>query len=320
MAPGSMIVALAGGVGGAKLADGLARVVAPGGLTIAVNTGDDFEHLGLHVSPDLDTVMYTLAGRNNTETGWGLAGETWAFMAALERLGGETWFRLGDQDLATHVERTRRLGNGETLSAVTAGLRDRFGIGHPIIPMSDDPVRTMVLTEGGRLAFQDYFVRLRCEPRVTGFEFSGAEAAHPSPALSAVIRSGSVTAAIVCPSNPYVSVGPILAVPGIARWLRERSFPVVAVSPIVGGRALKGPAAKMMAELGVEVSALAVACHYGDLLDGIVVDHSDEALAPAIEAEGIRVAVTGTVMNSAADRAALAESVLSFAKTLETSR
>jgi LPPG:FO 2-phospho-L-lactate transferase len=315
-----MIVALAGGVGGAKLADGLARVVAPGGLTIAVNTGDDFEHLGLHVSPDLDTVMYTLAGRNNTETGWGLAGETWAFMTALERLGGETWFQLGDQDLATHVERTRRLRDGETLSAVTAGLCDRFGIGHPIIPMSDDPVSTMVLTDGGRLAFQDYFVRLRCEPRVTGFEFDGAEAAHPSPALSTVMESGSITAAIICPSNPYVSVGPILAVPDIARWLGAREFPVVAVSPIVGGRALKGPAAKMMAELGVEVSALAVARHHGGLLDGMVVDRTDEALATAIEAEGIRVAVTGTIMNSAATRAALAQDVVSFAKTLEARR
>ncbi len=315
-----MIVALAGGVGGAKLADGLARVVAPGGLTITVNTGDDFEHLGLHVSPDLDTVMYTLAGRNNPETGWGLAGETWAFMAALERLGGETWFRLGDQDIATHVERTRRLGDGETLSSVTAGLCGRLGIGHRIVPMSDDPVRTMVLTDEGRLPFQDYFVRLRCEPRVTGFEFDGAEAARPSPALSAVMGSGSISAAIICPSNPYVSVGPILAVPEIARWLCARAFPIVAVSPIVGGRAIKGPAAKMMAELGVEVSALAVARHYGGLLDGMVIDVADQALAPAIEAEGPRVAVTGTIMNSAADRAELAEAVVQFAKTLEARR
>ena len=169
MAAGSMIVALAGGVGGAKLADGLARVVPEDGLTIAVNTGDDFTHLGLHVSPDLDTVMYTLAGRNNPDTGWGLAGETWAFMAALERLGGETWFRLGDQDLATHVERTRRLGGGETLSALTADLCARLAIGPAIVPMSDDPVRTLVLTGDGRLAFQDYFVRLGCTPRVTGF-------------------------------------------------------------------------------------------------------------------------------------------------------
>ena len=315
-----MIVALAGGVGGAKLADGLARVVAPGELTIAVNTGDDFEHLGLYVSPDLDTVMYTLAGRNDRETGWGLAGETWAFMAALERLGGETWFRLGDQDMATHVERTRRLGDGQTLSAVTAELCDRFGIGHPIVPMSDDPIRTMVLTGDGRLPFQDYFVRLRCEPRVTGFEFDGAQAARASPALLAVMGSGSISTAIICPSNPYVSVGPILAVPEIARWLGERAFPVVAVSPIVGGRALKGPAAKMMAELGVEVSALAVARHYGSLLDGMVIDVADESLAPTIEAEGPRVAVTGTVMNSAADRAGLAEAVVQFAKTLEARR
>jgi LPPG:FO 2-phospho-L-lactate transferase len=319
MAPGSVIVALAGGVGGAKLADGLARVIAPGELTIAVNTGDDFEHLGFHISPDLDTVMYTLAGRNNTETGWGIAGETWAFMAALERLGGETWFQLGDQDLATHVERTRRLGHGETLSAVTGGLCARFGIDHAVVPMSDDAVRTMVQTDGGQLAFQNYFVRRQCEPRVTGFEFDGANAAQPSPGLSTVMNSGSVSAVVICPSNPYVSVGPILAVPEIARWLGDRAFPVVAVSPIVGGRALKGPAAKMMAELGADVSALAIARHYGDLIDGIVIDNADEAFASEIEAAGISVAVTGTIMNSPADRAALARDVLSFAKTLETS-
>ena len=315
-----MIVALAGGVGGAKLADGLARVVAPDGLTIVVNTGDDFEYLGLYVSPDLDTVMYTLAGRNNSETGWGLAGETWAFMAALERLGGETWFRLGDQDMATHVERTRRLSDGDTLSEVTAELCDRFGIRHLIVPMSDDPVRTMVLIGGGRLAFQDYFVRLECTPRVAGFEFDGAKTARPSPKLSTVMGSDSISAAIICPSNQYVSIGPILAIPQIARWIGERKFPVIAVSPIVGGRALKGPAAKMMAELDVEVSALAVARHYGAFLDGMMIDIADEALAPAIEAEGPRVAVTGTIMNSAADRARLAKDVVTFAKTLETRR
>ncbi len=317
MTPDTMILALAGGVGGAKLADGLARILAPGELTIAVNTGDDFSHLGLHVSPDLDTVMYTLAGRNNPETGWGLAGETWAFMEALERLGGATWFRLGDQDLATHIERTRRLGAGETLSAVTADLSARLGVRHPIVPMSDDAVRTMVLTDRGRLAFQDYFVRLKCAPRVTAFEFDGAEAARPAPALSSLMRQGAVAACVICPSNPYVSVDPILAVPGIRRWLEARAFPLVAVSPIVGGRALKGPAAKMMGEIGVEVSALGIARHYGGLLDGLVIDTSDESLAPAIEAEGARVAVTGTVMKSAAGRAALAEAVLSFAETLK---
>ena len=317
MIAGSMILALAGGVGGAKLADGLAHVVAPDELTIAVNTADDFTHLGLHVSPDLDTVMYTLAGLNNPETGWGLAGESWAFMAALERLGGETWFRLGDQDLATHVERTRRLNAGETLSAVMADLAARLGVRHPIVPMSDDPVRTMVLIDSGRLAFQDYFVRLQCAPRVSGFEFDGAEAARPSPALSSLLRPGAIAACVVCPSNPFVSVDPILAVPDIASWLARRAFPLVAVSPIVGGRALKGPAAKMMAELGAEVSALGIARHYRDLIDGLVIDTSDEALAPAIEAEGPRVAVTGTVMRTAADRARLAENVISIAKTLE---
>ncbi len=320
MADHSMIVALAGGVGGAKLADGLARVRSPDELTIAVNTGDDFSHLGLHVSPDLDTVMYTLAGRNNPETGWGLAGETWAFMAALERLGGETWFRLGDRDLATHVERTRRLRDGETLSDVTADFAARLGIRHPIVPMSDDPVRTIVLTSEGRLAFQDYFVRLRCAPRVDGFAFDGAAAARPAPALASVMRRGRIAAAVVCPSNPYVSIGPILAVPGIASWLGARAFPVVAVSPIVGGRAIRGPAAKMMGELGAEISALGIARHYGGLLDGLVIDAADEALAPAIEAEGPRVAVTATVMNTAADRARLAEAVITFAESLEAKR
>ena len=318
MGSDSMIVALAGGVGGAKLADGLARVVAPDGLTIVVNTGDDFEHLGLYISPDLDTVMYTLAGHNNSETGWGLAGETWAFMAALERVGGETWFRLGDQDLATHVERTRRLGDGDTLSGVTAELCKRFGIRHSIVPMSDDPIRTMVLTSGERLAFQDYFVRLRCTPRVTGFEFDGSTTAYPSPKLSTVMKSDSISAAIICPSNPYVSVGPILAIPQFSRWISERNFPIVAVSPIVGGKALKGPAAKMMAELNVEVSALAVARHYGALVDGMIIDVADKDLAPAIEAEGTRVAVTGTIMNSAADRARLAKDAITFAETLDT--
>jgi LPPG:FO 2-phospho-L-lactate transferase len=320
MATGSMIVALAGGVGGAKLADGLARVVTHERLTIAVNTGDDFTHLGLHVSPDLDTVMYTLAGRNNTETGWGLAGETWSFMEALGRLGGETWFRLGDQDLATHVERTRRLGAGETLSTVTADLCRRLGIDHPVVPMSDDPVRTIVLTEDRTLAFQDYFVRLGCEPTVTGFTFDGAAAARPSPALHEVMVSGATEAVVICPSNPFVSVDPILAVPNIAGWLDRRTFPVVAVSPIVGGRAIKGPAAKMMDELGEEVSALTIARHYGERLDGLVIDVADEALAPVIEALGPRVTVAETVMKNAADRAQLAAAVIAFAATLEARR
>ena len=317
MADERMILALAGGVGGAKLADGLARVTPADQLTIAVNTGDDFTHLGLHVSPDVDTVVYTLAGRANPETGWGLAGESWAFMEALERLGGETWFRLGDQDLATHVERTRRLAAGETLSAVTADLAARLGIGPPIVPMSDDPVRTMVMSDQGRLAFQDYFVRLQCKPRVERFEFEGAGSADPAPALAALMRPGVIAAAVICPSNPYVSIGPMLAIPAISTWLDQRAFPVVAVSPIVGGRAIKGPAAKMMAELGAEISALGIARHYRGLIDGLVIDVADEGLAAAIEAEGLRVSVTRTVMKSGDDRAALANDVVSFARTLE---
>ena len=310
-------LALAGGVGGARLAHGLATALAPGALTVAVNTGDDFEHLGLHIAPDLDTVMYTLAGINNPDTGWGIAGETWRFMAALERLGGETWFRLGDQDLATHVERTRRLAAGETLTGVTAALCRRLGIAHRVVPMSDDAVRTVVLTADGRLPFQDYFVRLQCAPAVAGFEFAGIAEARPSPPLAAVLDDPALSAVIICPSNPFVSVAPITGMPAMARFLEARRVPVIAVSPIVGGVALKGPAAKMMGELGIEPTAAGIAAHYGDMLDGLVIDTADAALAGAIEARGPRVLVTGTVMRSRDDKTRLAEAVVAFAETLE---
>lgn len=319
-----MIVALAGGVGGAKLATGLqAALDAPEDLLTVVNTGDDFEHLGLSICPDLDTVMYTLSGRANPETGWGLAGESWNFLEALGALGGEDWFRLGDRDLATHVERTRRLRAGESLSRVTADLCGRLGVPSRIAPMSDDPVRTVVETPDGELPFQEYFVRRRCEPAVREVRYEGAAAARMSAALEAALADPGLDGVVVCPSNPYLSVDPILAVPGVRAALAGCAAPVVAVSPIVGGRAIKGPAAKIMKELGVEVSAAAVAARYRDLLDGFVLDETDHALAAAIESEGadgarrpLRVTVEQTVMRTGEDRTRLAAQVLGFARLL----
>ena len=310
------IVALAGGVGGAKLARGLAGVLDPGRLTVVVNTADDFEHLGLPVSPDLDTVMYTLAGRANPETGWGVAGETWSFMEALGDLGGETWFRLGDRDLATHVMRRRMLESGQTLSEATEALCRALGIRHRIVPMSDAPVRTIVETDEGALPFQDYFVRRRCEPLVSGFRFEGIERAPRSPFFAAALADPGLDAIVICPSNPYVSIDPIIGLPMVAAILKTRSAPIVAVSPIVGGQALKGPAAKMMAELGVETSALGIARHYDALIDGMVIDEADAALAPAIRELGMAVDVAQTVMRDESDSRVLAEETLAFAARL----
>ena len=311
-----MIVALAGGVGGARLAVGLAAVLPPGQLVVIVNTGDDFEHLGLTICPDLDTVMYTLAGINNPLAGWGRRDESWNFMETLGTLGGETWFRLGDRDLAAHVMRTHALRQGTPLSKVTRALASRLGIRHAILPMSETAVRTRLRTDRGELSFQDYFVRLRCKPRVRGFRFSGARRAVPPAALTQLLRGSTVNAAIVCPSNPYVSIGPILAVPQIASWLRQRHFPVIAVSPIIGRAAVKGPAAKMMRELKVEPSALAVARHYGKLVDGWVIDRHDANLQPVIERDGKRVLVTDTLMKNRIKSARLAAATLAFARKL----
>lgn len=316
------VLALAGGVGGAKLAHGLQAVLAaPDGglLTVIVNTGDDFDHLGLRICPDLDTVTYTLSGRANPETGWGVVGETWGFMDALATLGGEDWFRLGDRDLATHVERTRRLGAGEKPSRITGDFAACFGVpSHVrIAPMSDDPIRTIVETVEGDLPFQEYFVRRACEPAVRGLRFEGAAAARPSAAFAAALDAPDLEAIVVCPSNPYLSVDPILAVPGVRAKLSRCAAPVVAVSPIVGGRAIKGPAAKIMGELGVEASAAAVAARYHDFLDGFVIDEADGALAAGIEdGGGPRVRVARTIMRTGEDRARLADAVLGFARLL----
>ncbi len=304
-----MLLALAGGVGGAKLAQGLYRILRPEDLAVIVNVGDDFEHLGLHVSPDVDTVIYTLAGIANPETGWGLAGETWSFMDALRVLGGETWFRLGDRDLATHVERTRLLATGAMLSDVTKQLARKFGVAAAIIPASDDAVRTLVATDEGELEFQHYFVRRHCAPRVLRLSYRNAEAARPALVGGKPWTELEITGVIICPSNPHLSIAPILAMPAVRAWLENRRFPVAAVSPIVAGRALKGPAAKIMAELGTEPSALAVARFYAGLVDFFVIDASDAALAGAIRALGMEPVVRNSVMTSLADRERLAREI-----------
>ena len=303
------VVGLAGGVGGAKLADGLARFLPPEDLTIIVNTGDDFEHMGLTICPDLDTVCYTLADLANPETGWGREGETWDLMENLERLGGPTWFRLGNRDMATHLERTRRLQTGQTLSEVTAHFCASWGIGPTVLPMSDQPVPTIVLTEDGELPFQEYFIARRCEPRVTGFRFEGIDQARPAPGAVEAIQAAD--AVIICPSNPWVSVDPILNVPGIRSALEDKV--VVAVSPIIGGKAVKGPAAKMYGELGIFPSAQAVAEHYGDLLSGFVLDDIDMNLTKLLS---LKTLVTDTIMMQVEDRVRLGEEVMSFARDL----
>lgn len=312
-----MILALAGGVGGAKLANGLAQLLPPREFVVAVNTGDDFQHLGLHISPDLDTVLYTLAGRNNGVTGWGLADETWQFMAALGSIGGETWFRLGDQDLATHVERTRRLNEGQTLSAATAALCRAFGVQHRVVPMTDDPVYTLIHTDAGTLTFQDYFVRRRCEPTVRAVEFAGTERAVPSPGLRAALADPGLHAIVICPSNPYLSIQPILALGGVRAMIAARRVPTVAVSPIIGGAAVKGPAAKIMRELGDAPSAATIAKLYSGVADGLIIDERDRHLRSEIEAAGLRVCVSDAVMTTTQDQGRLARTTLQFAASLE---
>jgi len=313
LAPGKKVLALSGGVGGAKLALGLSRLLAPDQLSIVCNTGDDFDHLGLRICPDLDTVMYTLAGRNNVEQGWGLAGETWRVLDALGQLGGDTWFRLGDVDIGTHLARSEWLRRGESLSAVTRRLSLALGVSHPLLPMSDDPVSTIVHSDQGALSFQHYFVREQCRPAVRGFEFNGIGQARPQAEFLSLLQGGDLAAIVICPSNPFVSVDPILNVPGVRAALRAARAPVIAVSPIVGGIAIKGPTAKMMAELNMPSSAAAVAAHYGDLLDGFIVDETDAGEAERIAASGVSVRVAQTVMKSLDDRIMLAAEALRFA-------
>ena len=305
--PSPRVVLLAGGVGGARLADGLARVLPPDRLTVVVNTGDDFRHLGLTICPDLDTVMYTLAGVGNDETGWGRAGESWRALDEVARLGGPDWFRLGDLDLATHLARSAWLDAGETLTAVTRRLCASFGIAPAVLPMSDQPAPTIIVSDGGAvLPFQTWFVRERWQPAVQRVALP-----DDARATAAVIRAlEAADLVLIAPSNPFVSIDPILNVYPIRALLEDVPRAVVAVSPIIAGQALKGPAAKMMAEMGLEASAAAVAAYYGHLIDGFVYDRQDAGMAAE---DGLALLCTDTVMRDAAGRQRLAREVLEFA-------
>jgi LPPG:FO 2-phospho-L-lactate transferase len=306
------ILALAGGVGGAKLAWGLAEILPPGELNVVVNSGDDEEFHGLYVSPDLDTMMYTLAGIVNPETGWGLLGDTYKALGMLENYGIDTWFNLGDRDLATHIRRTQLLAEGKTLSEVSEELCRGLGLKHVVIPMSDQPVRTIVETDEGVLTFQEYFVKRRCEPKVTELRFEWALQATPSPKFSQALRDSK--ALVVCPSNPFLSTGPILAIPGVRESIKNLDVPKIVVSPIIGGKAIKGPAAKLLRELGHDVSSLGVAKDYQGLCDIFVIDEEDRNLASQIEELGMRVHTTKTLMSTPADKIALAQNIIDLIK------
>ena len=305
------IVVLTGGVGGAKLVLGLGQVEPFGKLTAIVNTADDFVHLGLEISPDIDTLLYTLSGKANAAQGWGREGESWSFMAALRSLDGPDWFALGDGDLALHVLRTEKRRASETLSAITADFAAAWQIACRVLPMSDDRVETLLETDAGELAFQDYFVARRCEPRVRAIRFRGAAESAPAPGVLDAIGDPRNRAILIAPSNPFLSIDPILSVPGIAEALRAAPAPVVAVSPLVGGKAIKGPTAKLMAELGLACDSAAVAAHYGDWLDGILVDERDPPGDP-----GIPHARADTLMSNLEDRVRVARAALALADSL----
>ncbi|HZP77839.1 MAG TPA: 2-phospho-L-lactate transferase [Pseudolabrys sp.] len=312
MSGGAKVVALCGGVGGAKLALGLERRFGAG-VTLIVNTGDDFEHLELHVSPDIDTVLYTLAGLSDPKRGWGRADETWHCMDSLGAIGGETWFKLGDRDLAMHLERTRQLRSGVSLTAFTAAMAKRLRISAAVVPMSDDPVSTIVHTDEGALSFQRYFVDRRCEPVLQSLEFKGAERARPAAAALAALQDPDLTAVIICPSNPYLSVDPILSIPSMRDAICAAAAPVIAVSPLIDGKAVKGPTAKIMSELKQDCTPQAIAHHYEGLIDGLIVDHLDRYLAAMSR---VPVRVTATLMRDLEDRERLACESVAFAELL----
>ncbi len=313
-------VVLSGGVGGAKLVQGLSLCRAPGELMVVGNVGDDFEHWGMHISPDLDTLMYTLAGVANPETGWGRTGETWRVLEGVSALGGESWFRLGDQDLAVHIERTARLKSGAPLSTVTSGLCRAMGVSIPILPVTDDRLRTIVDTSDGPLDFQTYFVHQHCEPVVTDLRFEGASAAVLFPSISTALADPDLTAVILCPSNPFLSLDPILATADLRCRLQDCVAPVVAVSPMVGSKAFKGPTAKIMQELGHAPTTLSVARYYADLLDGYVIDTADAEISDEIEEFGLRVKTAGTLMDSLEQKQRLAADVVAFSETIGRER
>ena len=309
------VLALCGGVGGAKLALGLTKVLPPEQLSIAVNTADDFDHLGLRICPDLDTVTYTLAEVNNRETGWGRADESWHCMEALAELGGETWFKLGDRDIATHLFRRSQLNQGLSVSQVTANLCQNLGIAHSVFPMSDDPVGTEVKTDNGWLNFQHYFVQQQCQPKINEIRFVGAEVAQPSPKFKAALEDSNLGCVIICPSNPFLSIDPVLAVCGIRKLLTEIDAPVIAVSPVIGGKAVKGPTAKIMQELALEITPNTVVSHYADFLSGFVLDSQDAEQQNRLPAS-ITVQVCNTLMISLQDRIDLAKECLLLAQRM----
>lgn len=304
------VVLLVGGVGGAKLALGLAHVLPPESLTVIVNTADDFEHLGLHISPDVDTLMYTLSGLANPQTGWGLDGDTFRAMEMVERYGGPAWFRLGDGDLGTNLARTMLLRQGHTLTEVTRRLCVALGVAHRLLPMTDDRVRTMLETDCGPLDFQTYFVRERWQPVVHRIRFEGSGEAQPSEAVAAALEAATLI--VLGPSNPFLSIDPILSVPGIRARITASDAPCVAVSPVIGGQAVKGPTVKLMAELGVDNSPVGVARHYEGFLDGIILDEADGSLVKLIEALNLRTITAPTLMNTLADKVRLANRLLEW--------
>lgn len=303
-------VLLCGGVGGAKLALGLSRALPASALTVVGNTGDDFEHLGMHISPDLDTLIYTLSGEVNPDTGWGRRNETWHCMDALEKLGGPTWFRLGDSDLATHLERTQRLAAGESLTAITRSLCERFGVATHLLPMSDQAIRTRLATDRGELDFQHYFVQENAAPVVHRISFAGAESARPGAGVLEALADPQLAGIVIAPSNPYLSIDPILAVTDIRQAISASSAPRLAISPIVGGVAIKGPTAKIMSELGLEVSPRTIADHYGSVINHLIVDNADEKIANEIQEKGLGVTVCNTIMKSEQEKVALARQVI----------
>ena len=309
-------LALSGGIGGAKLALGLEHIFNSPKLMIAGNTGDDFEHFGLNISPDLDTLLYTLSGKSDLERGWGLANETWSFMKAMKEIGGETWFQLGDRDLAIHVERTRRLKEGERLSLITSSFCRKFGVKSHIVPATDDSLKTLVKTPKGILSFQHYFVRDQCRPKILALQYEGSENAQLCSALEEALESSLLETVVVCPSNPFLSIDPILAVKGVREKLKKSKARVIAVSPIVGGDAVKGPTADNLRDLGFSVSAYTIAKYYSDFIDGFILDKGDENEISQIESLGIQVGLADTVMTDLQSKIKLAEDVLRFSKTL----
>lgn len=314
--PDKKILAVTGGVGGAKLCLGLSKILPPEQLGFVVNVGDDFTHFGLHISPDIDTLTYTLSGLSNTETGWGRQGESWQFIETMKKLGGDAWFNLGDADLALHMFRTECLRAGESLAEVTKHIAQKLGIKHSIVPVTSDPVPTVISTIDGDLPFQEYFVKMRCEPAVKGVRFANAASAGISPELVERLQDPALAAIVICPSNPYISIDPVLAAGGFGQKIQDLDVPVIGISPIVHGAAIKGPTAKIMGELDIPNTAVAVAEHYKHLLNGFIIDELDDALAAKVQEMGLSTISAQTVMVTLEDKIHLAKVVLDFVRQI----